>query len=165
MDFCNDIFYKIMSPDLGNVAYDKDAALYCGAEYQENEQMQPELLLLDEKDELLSDTQDLSRGQLEAQMIASKIREMMESLKVTDKESGELRPVRYSDMVILLRSLKDYGTNLVQVLNGAGIPAYVESSTGYFAATEVQTVLAMLRILDNPYQEQLLTMEIFFSIS
>lgn len=153
VDFCNDIFYKIMSPDLGNVAYDKDAALYCGAEYQENEQMQPELLLLDEKDELLSDTQDLSRGQLEAQMIASKIREMMESLKVTDKESGELRPVRYSDMVILLRSLKDYGTNLVQVLNGAGIPAYVESSTGYFAATEVQTVLAMLRILDNPYQD------------
>ena len=153
VDFCNDIFYKIMSPDLGNGAYDKDGALYCGAEYQENEQMQPELLLLDEKDELLSDTQDLSRGQLEAQMIASKIREMMESLKVTDKESGELRPVRYSDMVILLRSLKDYGTNLVQVLNGAGIPAYVESSTGYFAATEVQTVLAMLRILDNPYQD------------
>ena len=41
----------------------------------------------------------------------------------------------------------------MQVLQGAGIPAYVESSTGYFSASEVQTVLAMLRILDNPYQD------------
>ena len=46
-----------------------------------------------------------------------------------------------------------YGTDFVQVLQGAGIPAYVESSTGYFSASEVQTVLAMLRILDNPYQD------------
>ena len=86
-------------------------------------------------------------------MIATRIADMKQHMQVTDKESGQLRPLRYSDIVILLRSLKDYGTDFVQVLQGAGIPAYVESSTGYFSASEVQTVLAMLRILDNPYQD------------
>ena len=75
-------------------------------------------------------------------------------MQVTDKENtSTFQPLRYPDIVILLRSLKDYGTDFVQVLQGAGIPAYVESSTGYFSASEVQTVLAMLRILDNPYQD------------
>ena len=51
LDFCNDIFYKIMSPDLGRVAYDRDAALYYGAKnYDENAKgFKPEILLLDEK--------------------------------------------------------------------------------------------------------------------
>ena len=155
LDFCNDIFYKIMSPDLGRVAYDRDAALYYGAKnYDENAKgFKPELLLLDEKDELLSETKNLTKGQMEAHMIATRIADMKQHMQVTDKESGQLRPLRYSDIVILLRSLKDYGTDFVQVLQGAGIPAYVESSTGYFSALEVQTVLAMLRILDNPYQD------------
>ena len=155
LDFCNDIFYKIMSPDLGRVAYDRDAALYYGAKnYDENAKgFKPELLLLDEKDELLSETKNLTKGQMEAHMIATRIANMKQHMQVTDKESGQLRPLRYSDIVILLRSLKDYGTDFVQVLQGAGIPAYVESSTGYFSALEVQTVLAMLRILDNPYQD------------
>mgnify|MGYP002612020112 CR=1 FL=1 len=75
LDFCNDIFYKIMSPDLGRVAYDRDAALYYGAKnYDENAKgFKPELLLLDEKDELLSETKNLTKGQMEAHMIATRI--------------------------------------------------------------------------------------------
>lgn len=155
LSFCNDVFYKIMSPDLGRVAYDKDAALYYGSgEYDENTSgMEPELLLLDTKEELLLQQNELTKGQLEAHLIATKIMDLMKHHQVTDKQTKAPRPVRYSDIVILLRSLKDYGTDIMQVLNGMGIPAYVESSTGYFSATEVQTVLALLRILDNPYQD------------
>ncbi len=153
IDFCNDMFYKIMSPDLGGVAYDEEAALYCGASYGENPGMETELLLLDEKEELLSDQNDLSKRQIEAHLVATKIKKLMESTSVTDKKTGELRPLRYSDIVILFRSLKDWGTDFVQVLAGHGIPAHVESQTGYFSAVEVQTVLSMLRVLDNPYQD------------
>ena len=155
LSFCNDVFYKIMSPDLGRVAYDKDAALYYGSgEYDENTSgMEPELLLLDTKEELLLQQNELTKGQFEAHLIATKIMDLMKHHQVTDKQTKAPRPVRYSDIVILLRSLKDYGTDIMQVLNGMGIPAYVESSTGYFSATEVQTVLALLRILDNPYQD------------
>lgn len=66
---------------------------------------------------------------------------------------GELRTVRYSDIVILLRSLSGYADSFAAVLNEAGIPAHTVSATGYFSAVEVQTVLAMLRILDNPRQD------------
>lgn len=152
IDFCNDIFYKIMSPDLGRVAYDTDAALYCGAHYPDNPGMDAELLLLDEADELLLEERQ-NKKQLEAHLVANRIRILMQKTKVTDKESGKLRALRYSDIVILFRSLKDWGTEFVQVLGDHGIPAHVESSTGYFSALEVQTVLSMLRILDNPYQD------------
>ena len=55
IDFSNDVFYKIMQEDLGNVAYDEEAALYCGAEYPPCDDMQAELLLFDTKDEMLSE--------------------------------------------------------------------------------------------------------------
>ena len=153
LDFCNDIFYKIMSPDLGRVAYDEDAALHGGGDYPENPGMEAELLLLDTADELLAEENNRSSRQLEAHMVAARIEKLMAETKVKDKESGELRPLKYSDIVILFRSLKDWGTEFAGILSEHGIPAFVESSTGYFSAIEVQTVLNMLRILDNPYQD------------
>lgn len=156
IDFSNDVFYKIMQEDLGNVAYDEEAALYCGAEYPPCDDMKAELLLFDTKDEMLSEIladEDESSKRMEARMVAKQIQELMQHGQVTDKETGELRAVRYSDIVILFRSLKDWGTEFADVLGACGIPAYVESSTGYFQAYEVQTVLNMLKILDNPYQD------------
>lgn len=90
-------------------------------------------------------------------MVAARIKKLMEQQLVTDKETGTLRPVRYSDIVILLRSLSGTADVFAAVLNDAGIPAHTVSSTGYFSAVEVQTVLAMLRILDNPRQDIPLT--------
>lgn len=153
VDFCNDIFYKIMNPDLGRVAYDEDAALNCGAVYPDVSDMDAELLLVDEQDELLADQPDLDKRRLEAHLVATRIQQLMRDGRVTDKATGELRAPKYSDIVILFRSLKNWGTDFVQVLSEHGIPAHVESSTGYFSALEVQTVLNMLRILDNPYQD------------
>ncbi len=155
LDFTNDIFYKIMDADLGKVQYDADAALYCGATYQPSEQMAAEVLLYEkEADRAEEDLFDsLSTRQLEAQMVASRILELKKTLQVTDKASGNLRPVRNSDIVILLRSLTNWGNDFVSVLSDAGIPAHVATSTGYFSAVEVQTVLSFLRILDNPYQD------------
>ena len=77
----------------------------------------------------------------------------MKTQPVTNKATGELRAARYSDIVILLRSLSGWADSLVEVLNGNGIPAHTVSSTGYFSTVEVQTVLSMLRLLDNPRQD------------
>ena len=156
LDFSNDVFYKIMQPDLGDVAYDDEAALYCGAAYEEEAGFETEVLLLDVKDELLSEQmadEELDKKQLEARLVGSHIRKLMATMQVKDKESGKMRPLKYSDIVILFRSIKNWGTVFAEVLEGLGIPAHVESSTGYFSAIEVQTVLNLLRILDNPYQD------------
>lgn len=171
----NDIFYKIMARSLGNVEYDAEAALYPGASYpampvQENPAGEkaaedekvsgkqingftPEILLADSNDELLEDTDFSDKKTLEAKMVAEKIRHLMKTQPVTDKATGELRMARYSDIVILLRSLSGWADSLVEVLNGNGIPAHTVFSTGYFSTVEVQTVLSMLRLLDNPRQD------------
>ena len=171
LSYANDICERIMARDLGNVAYDEAAALYPGAVYpepKEAEQMfAPELLLADSHDALFEEQETKERAGaqsagvadgedkklLEARMVARRIQRLMEEQFVTDKETGELRRVRYSDIVILLRSLSGWADAFAGVLNEAGIPAYTVLATGYFSAVEVQTVLSMLRILDNPRQD------------
>lgn len=163
LDFTNDVFYKIMDADLGNVVYDEDAALYVGADYVESEDMKAEVLLYELSPETVSEREnegnqleeldDLSTKQLEARMVAERILELKKNLQVTDKATGQLRSLKNSDIVILLRSLSSWGNEFVSVLEACGIPAHVATSTGYFSAIEVQTVLSFLKILDNPYQD------------
>ena len=149
----NDIFYKIMVRSLGNVEYDAEAALYPGASYPVSADFTPEILLAGSNDELLEDTEFSDKKTLEAKIVAEEIRHLMKTQPVTNKATGELRAARYSDIVILLRSLSGWEDSLVEVLNENGIPAHTVSSTGYFSTVEVQTVLSMLRLLDNPRQD------------
>ena len=149
----NDIFYKIMVRSLGNVEYDAEAALYPGASYPVSADFIPEILLADSNDELLEDTELTDKKTLEAKIVAEEIKHLMKTQPVTDKAAGTLRAARYSDIVILLRSLSGWADSLVEVLNENGIPAHTVSSTGYFSTVEVQTVLSMLRLLDNPRQD------------
>ncbi len=155
LDFTNDVFYKIMDTDLGNVAYDKEAALYYGAAYEMAGDMQAEVLLYEKASENtdtgawdtdVQNLDDMSTRQLEARMIAERILELKKNLKVTDKVTGSLRPVRNNDIVILLRSLQSWGQDFASVLEDCGIPAHVSTATGYFSAVEVQTVLSFLKI-------------------
>lgn len=91
--------------------------------------------------------------ELEAKMIAGKIREIVGKLPVRDSESGQLRPARYQDIVILLRTTSGWDETFKKILEENAVPVFVTSKTGYFAATEVQTVLNFLRVLNNPLQE------------
>ncbi len=159
LDFTNDIFYKIMARNLGNVEYDAAAALYEGAGYPKAEKgmFAPEIFVLDSGEDLLFDSGMKDKRQLEAKMVAGRIKTLLKEQLVTDKKTGELRRARCSDIVILLRSLSGAADVFAAVLAEEGIPAHTLSSTGYFSAVEVQTVLSMLRILDNPKQDIPLT--------
>jgi ATP-dependent helicase/nuclease subunit A len=155
VDTVNGIFERIMGKETGGIEYDERAALYAGATYPDNEGCESELILVD----TASETDDESRTgadeakRAEALAIAGKIKELRSSFKVTDKASGELRPAKYSDMVILLRTNSGWDEEFRQVLEQEGIPAHITSKTGYFAAVEVQELLQFLRVLDNPLQD------------
>lgn len=155
----NHVFEKIMDEKIGGISYDDAAALYPGAVYPEGEDYGTEILLT-EKDQ----KGGLSGGESEAVMIASRIRELHRTLQVQDKESGGLRPVKYSDMVILLRAVSSTAEEFRGILEKEGIPAYVTSRTGYFQAAEVREILALLQVLNNPMQDIPLfgTMKSFF---
>lgn len=145
----NDIFSRIMSRQMGGIAYDERAALYAGAVYPENEGCESELLLVEKP----GGDSPLSAKQAEGYAIAQRIKALLRDFRVTDKESGALRPVRFRDMVILLRSNSGWDEEFKEVLEQEGIPVYITSKTGYFAAAEVQELLQLLRVLDNPLQD------------
>ncbi len=151
--FINRIFFQIMKKDLGNIAYDEAAALHPGAAYPESGGMEPEVLLADAKDELLEEAGLSDPIELEAELVAARIRRMMRTQNVTDAVTKKLRKIRYSDIVILLRSFGNYADTFLSVLERKKIPAHASSKTGYFQATEIQTALAFLKILDNPRQD------------
>jgi len=104
---------------------------------------------------------ELATAQLEARWIALQIRRLMEG----DNESGTAafaaydgkqkasRSLMWRDIVVLLRATSQWAPILIEELQAAGIPAYAELSSGYFEATEVETMLSLLRIIDNPYQD------------
>lgn len=170
VDAVNEVFSRIMSKEIGGIAYDDKAALYPGAVYpaQEDPAYGSELLLIrkPEKGEceesgigeqhaegagVLVDYDNVR--QLEALAIAARIKQLKGSLKVMEKSTGELRPVRYSDMVILLRTTSGWDEEFKKILEQQGIPVYITSKTGYFGALEVQELLQFLRVLDNPRQD------------
>ena len=170
VDAVNDVFSRIMSREIGGIAYDDKAALYPGAVYpaQEDPAYGSELLLIrkpekGEREEsgigeqhaegagVLVDYDNVR--QLEALAIAARIKQLKGSLKVMEKSTGELRPVRYSDMVILLRTTSGWDEEFKKILEQQGIPVYITSKTGYFGALEVQELLQFLRVLDNPRQD------------
>lgn len=170
VDAVNGVFSRIMSREIGGIAYDDKAALYPGATYPaaEDPAYGSEALLIrkQEKGEreesgigeqhaegagVLVDYDNVR--QLEALAIAARIKQLKGSLKVMEKSTGELRPVRYSDMVILLRTTSGWDEEFKKILEQQGIPAYITSKTGYFGALEVQELLQFLRVLDNPRQD------------
>ena len=170
VDAVNDVFSRIMSREIGGIAYDDKAALYPGATYPaaEDPAYGSEALLIrkpekGEREEsgigeqhaegagVLLDYDNVR--QLEALAIAARIKQLKGSLKVMEKSTGELRPVRYSDIVILLRTTSGWDEEFKKILEQQGIPVYITSKTGYFGALEVQELLQFLRVLDNPRQD------------
>ncbi len=99
---------------------------------------------------------ELKAPELEARAVGTEIRRMMEAQLVKSEGEGSpdgLRPLRYSDIVILLRSLGSWADTFVKVLGEMGIPVRAAAGTGYFSSLEVQTALNLLKILDNPRQD------------
>ncbi|MDE6203596.1 MAG: UvrD-helicase domain-containing protein, partial [Lachnospiraceae bacterium] len=95
----------------------------------------------------------LTAREQEAAVIAGKIQDLYRTFKVTDKDSGQMRPVRYSDMVILLRTTSGWAEEFKGILEKEGIPAYVSSRTGYFQTVEIKALMQYLNIIDNPLQD------------
>ncbi|WP_261305707.1 helicase-exonuclease AddAB subunit AddA [Paenibacillus andongensis] len=106
----------------------------------------------------LIEAQELETAQLEARTIARQIRGLLgaggeEAFQVFDKRTGGDRPATYRDIVILLRATQAWSPVIIEEFKKQGIPAYAELSTGYFSATEVEVMLSLLKVIDNPYQD------------
>lgn len=160
LDFTNFIFRQIMQEKLGKVEYDEDAALYLGADYPETEKncaRSVETIFITDEEletEELEETVEEGQRELEARAVAERIKKLMEEgFSVYDGDIEDYRPVRYSDIVILLRTMSGWSEDFITILTGEGIPTVSETQSGYFSAIEVKTVLNMLHVIDNPKQD------------
>ena len=154
LESANYIFERIMRQDFGGIAYDDAAKLVPGAVFDPCEERtadQTEIILLNMD---AQEDNDFGKRELEAMAIGQKIRNMVQGdhpMYVSDK--GGYRPIEYRDIVILLRSMKGWTEEFQETLADMGIPAMAPKKTGYFATLEVQTMLNLLRVIDNPRQD------------
>lgn len=168
----NFFFYQIMEKELGDIAYTEQTALHPGLEYEETDRLvggETEILLLDvsgqgadgEENPEETGAEDgaqelLTQREWEARMVAARIRRLVDpetGQYVWDQREGAYRRASYKDIVILLRTVSGWAECFTEVLMSEGIPAYAESQSGYFTALEVQVVLNLLRLIDNPIQD------------
>ncbi|MGD6817725.1 helicase-exonuclease AddAB subunit AddA [Metabacillus sp. 84] len=162
LDGTNFLFKQLMGEKVGEIDYDQQAELKLGASYPESSGMKTELLLADRSG--LDDTEETEAAgipnepeaetvQLESRLIARKIRELTDSrFQVYDRKKGGTRNIMYRDIVILLRSMP-WAPQMIEELKKQGIPVYANLSGGYFEATEVNIMMSLLKVIDNPSQD------------
>lgn len=84
--------------------------------------------------------------------ITRQVQELVQNRKIFDLKTGDYRAITLDDIAILFRNKT---TTLVQAIEQAfekyGIHYSSAIDKGYFDAAEVNNVLALLTVLDNPY--------------
>ena len=182
LDFSNKIFTSIMSEELGELNYTEEEYLNLGANYEDTNQdlkAEIDILLTDDTDEEdLSAEQKASATtstwketngeendseeeierveniELEAKFVANRIKELVENkFQIYDAKKQEKRDIKYKDIVVLLRSTKDPAPIFEKEILNLGMPVFSDSSAEYLESIEIQTIMSLLKIIDNPLQE------------
>ena len=148
----NAVFENVMKEEAGGIAYDEAARLVKGRDDKIlNEINKTEVLIFDKDSEIPEELAKLSDIELEAYMVAERIKQLInEERFIKGKED---RKLCCSDIAILLRTNVNWAESFRRILISEGIPAICESGTGYFSAWEVQVMISLLKILDNPHQD------------
>ena len=175
----NYIFKEVMSKVVGEIEYTDEEVLNLGANYKEaeneniivggpielhildksgqyKEELEPKEEVQDNRED--DEEEDVDAIALEARIVAKRINELIsgtgdKSFKVYDKNLDEYRPLKYKDIVILLRTTKNWSEVFLEELGTDGIPVYADTGTGYFETIEIRTMMSLLQVIDNPRQD------------
>ena len=174
LEAVNAVFERLMTESAVDITYDQSHHLRPGLQYPAADgqtcfigspiemHLLPDELAGGEEDAVESaDEDELDRSEREAVLVARRIRQLtgMDGSPpycVTEKDaSGGLRPrpIRFGDIVVLLRSIRYKSEQYADVLRRAGVPVHSQSGTGYFDSTEIRDMLALLSLLDNQRQD------------
>ncbi len=155
LDGVNFLFRHIMSPTLGEIDYDDKASLYKGLDMEPIEDPRIELNLIEKGEgpgDIEPELEELDDIEVEASIVAQRIKDLLHT-RIYDNRESKYRPVEYKDIVVLLRSTKNWAPVFLETFTAAGIPGYADVNTGYFDALEVSIFLNLLKIIDNKRQD------------
>ena len=170
LQFTNLIFEDIMSKDLGDIDYNEEEYLNLGANYLEIEQNEKiEINIIDSvtvtenneedtmttrKTEEMQEEENIADVELEAKFVANKIKKLIENkFQVWDKKQETYRDIQYKDIVILLRTTTNVAPIYEQEILNLQMPVFSDSSQEYLDSIEIQTIMSLLKIIDNPIQD------------
>lgn len=157
LECANDVFSHIMNKNFSGIGYDESVRLnagfpypeYSDSNYGDEVNKSTDVILISSENE-----EEATTRELEADRLAKLIEGIISSgVNVYDADENVYRPAEYRDIVILTRSVTGWADTFADALMDRGIPAYTDSSTGYFSVREIQVILSMLTIVDNPVQE------------
>lgn len=155
LDAVNAVFSRAMTAEAAGMDYGEREKLYAGRQAPDDERwiggpVEVDIVPTPSDEE---DDDGSTAFEKECRFIASRIGELLASGRMAARKDGTLEPLSYRHIVVLLRSMAGKADVLIQALQEGGIPSYAEQSGGYFAAVEVQVMLALLRCIDNPEQD------------
>ena len=155
LDAVNAVFSRAMTAEAAGMDYGEREKLYAGRQAPDDERwiggpVEVDIVPTPSDEE---DDDGSTAFEKECRFIAGRIGELLASGRMAARKDGTLEPLSYRHIVVLLRSMAGKADVLIQALQEGGIPSYSEQSGGYFAAVEVQVMLALLRCIDNPEQD------------
>ena len=172
LKFTNLIFQDIMSNLLGDIEYNQEEYLNLGAQYPEEKQnLNTEINIIDlkenEEEQNNVSTEDLNENveneeqqeriediELEARFVANKIKEIVQNkYQIWDAKKDKYRDIKYKDIVVLLRSTSNIAPIFEQEIIRLDMPVFSDSSQEYLDSIEIQTIMSLLKIIDNPMQD------------
>ena len=169
LDITNLVFENIMSKKLGDIEYNELEYLNLGADYKEPDEKCniagiAELNIIDLKEEVAEDDENEEQNEnqeeiiektvIEAKFVAKKIKKLLENenYKVYDRKVG-YRNVTYKDIVILLRATSEVAPIYEKEIMSLELPVFSDTSTQYLESVEIQTIMSLLKVIDNPMQD------------
>lgn len=172
LDITNLVFKNIMSDLLGDIDYNEDEYLNLGEDYEKiSQDLKTEVDVIDLAQQ--EDEEDIVRNEdeenqeksaepeeriedieIEARFVAKRIQQLIqEKFQVWDRKKGSFRDIQYKDIVVLLRATTQSAPIFEQEILKLEMPVFADSSQGYLDSIEIQTVMSLLKIIDNPMQD------------
>ena len=142
----NFFFDVLMTKSTCGIDYKNGESLYFGADYESSDNADVFVHIVE------TDKTKGSDLMAEARHIGNTIKELVESATLVGKK-GKERPIRYSDICILMRAVKDKAPVIARELTEMGIPAHFQKQGGFFESREIVTLISMLKVIDNPVQD------------
>ncbi|WP_127848162.1 helicase-exonuclease AddAB subunit AddA [Lacticaseibacillus hulanensis] len=152
LDFTNLIFKQTMDKQLGAVDYTGGELLQYGAKDYGEFKPKTEVLLYAPNAE--DGDNAIDKDEAQVRIVAERINQIVGSTdtQIFDRKKGVMRPIQYRD-ITLLEPTRSQNLVIQQVFADAGIPVVVTNAQNYFKTTELQVMLSLLRVIDNPLQE------------
>ena len=160
-EFSNRLFSFIMHEDVADIEYDNDERLQPKAEYEDNSYTKVENHFIDlealKAKGLLEDTNGIKpKIYAEANVVASIIKDIMSSgqkilKKVDGFDEDQEVDINFEDITILMGYPSKVAPAFAEILRKHKIPVAVPGDV--FSSDEVQTLISLLKIIDNPNDE------------